>query len=206
MINNFVFKKLTKKDNLDKVAALLLSPDLDYHFMIGEDDDNHDVMIKLINDSNSIFYYNNYYIVVDYDTGNIVGLGSYRGYKKELADPYVYKRAFGYLNKPLPDKFEEVFEATFKMFDTLVLGGLTCQVIVDPNFRKRGIGTYLLKNLLNFYGKAPSFLWVSKENTAALELYKKFDYRIVDEFVDFSDDPAGRMEYKMFREGSNKIY
>lgn len=205
-INSLRFRKLTIRDNLIKVAKLLLSHDLDYHFMIGEFDDNLDVMLKLINDSDSIFYYNNYYVVEDLKTGNLVGLGSFRGYKKEISNSFIYTRAFGELNKTLPPKFEEVFNATFKMFNTMVLGGLMCQVIVDENYRRQGIGSYMMKNMLNLYGKAPSFLWVTKDNVAAVKLYSKFDYIPVDEFVDFSEEKEGRKELKMFREGSDKYY
>ena len=134
--NSYRFRKLTVRDNLIKVAKLLLSHDLDYHFMIGEYDDNLDVMLKLINDSDSIFYYNNYYIVEELGTSNLVGLGSFRGFKKELSDPFVYTRAFLELNKTVPPKFDEVFKATFKMFNTMVIGGLMCQVIVDENYRR----------------------------------------------------------------------
>ena len=81
-----------------------------------------------------------------------------------------------------------------------------CQVIVDEHYRRRGIGSYMMKNLLNLYGKAPSFLWVSKDNVAAVKLYSKFDYITIDEFTDFSEEKEGRKELKMFREGSDKYY
>ena len=203
---NFYFKKLDPSDDFVKVAKLILSHELDYHDMLGEFEENLDVLLLLLKDSDSIFYYNNFYIVKDKFSENLVAIGSFRGFRSINSSPFIYKRAFGKLNKELPSKFQEVFDATFKMYDTMTAGGMMSQIIVDPNYRQQGVGSFLLKNLLNLYGRAPSYLWTGKDNQAAINLYCKFDYEIVDEFDDYSGSGESRKELKMFREGSSVIY
>lgn len=199
------FKKLSERDNFDEVAKLVLCDDLDYVNLIGTYKDNRDVFLNLMKNSESIFYYNNYYVVKDKTNGKIVAAGMFFGFQKFELSSSIVRRAFGALNKNLPSTFKETYNAIAKMFSTIVLGGLATQIVVDKDYRGAGVGTFLLKNLLNIYGKTPSFLWVSKDNVSAVKLYSKFDYEIVDTFID-SDGIDTREECKMFREGSNIIY
>lgn len=199
------FKKLTERDNFDEVAKLILCDDLDYLNLIGTYKDNKDVFLSLMKNSDSIFYYNNYYIVKDKSTEKIVAAGMFFGFQKFELSSAIIRRAFGSLGKDLPPTFKETYNAIAKMFSTIVLGGLATQIVVDKDYRGFGVGTFLLKNLLNIYGKTPSFLWVSKDNVSAVKLYSKFGYEIVDTFID-SDGKVTREECKMFREGSDIIY
>ncbi len=55
-------------------------------------------------------------------------------------------------------------------------GILLNELYLDKNYRKKGIGTNILNNILNNNSKV--YLWVYKENTLALNLYKKLGFKI----------------------------
>ena len=55
-------------------------------------------------------------------------------------------------------------------------GILISELYLNANYRRKGIGTNILTNILNTNAKA--YLWVYKENTPALNLYQKLDFKI----------------------------
>ena len=55
-------------------------------------------------------------------------------------------------------------------------GILLNELYIDKNYRRKGIGTNILNNVLNNNFKV--YLWVYKENTLALNLYKKLGFKI----------------------------
>ena len=57
-------------------------------------------------------------------------------------------------------------------------GILINELYLDKNYRRKGIGTNILNNILNNNSKV--YLWVYKENTLALNLYKKLGFKIKD--------------------------
>lgn len=62
---------------------------------------------------------------------------------------------------------------------------------VDPNFRRRGIGTALFNELLsaiNSHGAAMIFLEVRPSNHAALKFYTNLGFQIVDRMENFYGD------------------
>ena len=55
-------------------------------------------------------------------------------------------------------------------------GILLNELYLDKNYRRKGIGTNILNNILNNSSKV--YLWVYKENAIALNLYKKLGFKI----------------------------
>ena len=55
-------------------------------------------------------------------------------------------------------------------------GILLDELYLDKNYRRKGIGTSILNDILNNNSKV--YLWVYKENTFALNLYKKLGFKI----------------------------
>ena len=55
-------------------------------------------------------------------------------------------------------------------------GILLNELYLDKNYRRKGIGTTLLNSILSNNSKV--YLWVYKENTLALNLYKKLGFQI----------------------------
>ena len=57
-------------------------------------------------------------------------------------------------------------------------GLLLNELYLDKNYRRKGIGTSIVTNILNNNSKV--YLWVYKENTPALNLYKKLGFKIIE--------------------------
>ena len=55
-------------------------------------------------------------------------------------------------------------------------GILLNEIYIDKKYRRKGIGTNILTNILNNNSKV--YLWVYKENYNALNLYKKLGFKI----------------------------
>ena len=57
-------------------------------------------------------------------------------------------------------------------------GILLNEIYLEKNYRKKGIGTNILTNILNNNPKV--YLWVYKENINAVNLYKKLGFKIIE--------------------------
>lgn len=50
---------------------------------------------------------------------------------------------------------------------------------MEEEYRNRGIGTDIIKNILETNSNV--YLWVYKENIKAIALYKKLKFKVIDE-------------------------
>lgn len=53
------------------------------------------------------------------------------------------------------------------------------EIYLDEEYRNKGIGTDIIKNILQ--NNAIVYLWVYKENTRAVSLYKKLGFNVIEE-------------------------
>lgn len=53
------------------------------------------------------------------------------------------------------------------------------EIFLEENYRHKGIGTNIIKNIIKEYDTL--FLWVYKENINAISLYKKLGFKIVEQ-------------------------
>ncbi len=58
-------------------------------------------------------------------------------------------------------------------------GVLLNEIFLEKNYRHKGIGTNIIKNIIKEYNTI--FLWVYKENINAISLYKKLGFKIVEQ-------------------------
>ena len=58
-------------------------------------------------------------------------------------------------------------------------GVLLNEIFLEENYRHKGIGTNIIKNIIKEYNTI--FLWVYKENINAISLYKKLGFKIVEQ-------------------------
>lgn len=58
-------------------------------------------------------------------------------------------------------------------------GILIDEIYLEENYRNRGIGTDILKNIL--LSNNVVYLWVYKLNTKAFSLYKKLNFKVIEE-------------------------
>ena len=62
------------------------------------------------------------------------------------------------------------------LLEKYIDGILLSEIYLDKNYRRKGIGTKILTNVLN--NNPIVYLWVYKKNITALNLYKKLGFKI----------------------------
>ena len=60
-------------------------------------------------------------------------------------------------------------------------GKLIDEIYIEKEFRNSGIGTDIIMKLLKESNNNNIYLWVYRENSKALSLYKKLGFKIIDE-------------------------
>ena len=58
-------------------------------------------------------------------------------------------------------------------------GKLLDEIYLEEDYRDKGIGTKIIKNILN--NNDIVYLWVYKENVKAISLYKKLEFYVIEE-------------------------
>lgn len=58
-------------------------------------------------------------------------------------------------------------------------GKLLDEIYIEEKFRNNGIGTDIIKNIIRENDIV--YLWVYKENVQAISLYKRLDFKVIDE-------------------------
>ncbi len=116
---------------------------------------------------------------------------------------YIYDIGSSYINnfsnlynldKLLNDDINKIYVYT----DKTILGFIHISVInneidiiniiVDKNSRGKSIGTNLLNYVLSIYNKHIFYLEVSEDNIRAINLYKKFNFKIINKRLNYYKD------------------
>ena len=71
-----------------------------------------------------------------------------------------------------------------RMYETIDI----LYIVVDPKYRRKGIATRLIEELYKIDGIKHVMLEVSKENTGAIEFYKKQGFNILREIKNYYDN------------------
>ena len=189
---------MTRMDDYDTVARLIYETDpYIYPDLFGPLENAQKVLKILLDDSNSIFYRNNYYIA-EY-RGNIVGVSALIHNPKW--DTYSTRIAFERANVEIPDSFDSVIRHFERTFNTLSNGAMACNISVSDKCRNKGIAIFLLDELIKRCGWADIELTVLKDNVAACKLYSKRGFKIVEEFEDYGGyNQDLKMSYRMIRQ------
>lgn len=58
-------------------------------------------------------------------------------------------------------------------------GKLLDELYLEEDYRNKGIGTSIIKNIINTNNIV--YLWVYKDNTKAISLYKKLNFKVIEE-------------------------
>ena len=65
------------------------------------------------------------------------------------------------------------------LFTKIDEGLLLDEIYIEEEYRNNGIGTDIIKNVINKNDDV--YLWVYKQNIKAISLYKRLDFKIIDE-------------------------
>ena len=95
-------------------------------------------------------------------------------------------------------------------FDPLISESLSysghniTNVCVDCNYRNKGVGGIIMTDCIEKYGHQMLHLDVIASNTPAVNLYKRFGFKITSEYYGFSGDGTKLPCYHMIRTPSNE--
>ena len=110
------------------------------------------------------------------------GLVGYVNYTKDISKEET-KKITSYVKTTVPKQLNDykVIVVNNKKVGCLLQetyedGILLNEIYIDKNYRRKGIGTHLLTNILKKHSKV--YLWVYKENTIALSFYEKLGFKI----------------------------
>lgn len=78
-------------------------------------------------------------------------------------------------------------------------GKLIDEIYIEKEFRNSGIGTDIIMKLLKESNNNNIYLWVYRENTKAVVLYKRLGFKIIDE-----TESRYYMEYNVKRQKQNE--
>lgn len=197
---NLEFRKLKSSDNLDRVCELIYNVDpYCYRDLFGNLNNAKKVLKFLFNEQNSTFYKNNYYVAVY--NNEIVGIISFFLHFVEW-DNSIIECAFGSCNLKIPASFYTVTKYFKESYNYFSYGASTCQVSVYKELQNQKIGSFLMENILNIYGKSDIQLNVAKDNVKAIHLYEKYGFVKIDEHDDYAGENMPYIKsYKMYRSG-----
>lgn len=195
------FRKLNVNDDFERVSELIYNVDpYCYRDVFGNLEKAKIVLPVLMNNQKSIFYRDNYYCAEH--NKEIVGIVSFFFHFTEWDDA-VIEDAFGELGLEIPRSYYKVSKYFKEDYNYYKSVASTCQVSVADQFQNKGIGTFLIRNILDIYGQSDIQLNVSTSNNRGIHLYKKFGFIIVNEHDDYAgEDQPLIKSYLMYRPGS----
>ena len=106
-------------------------------------------------------------------------------YAKDLSDEEI-NRINNYVNSEVPKLIIDYYNIIVdnKIVGCLLLtnkddGKLLDEIYLEKEYRNKGIGTDIIKDILN--NNDIVYLWVYKENEKAISLYKKLGFNVMEE-------------------------
>ena len=183
-------RKLTKYDNIIDVAKLLYQVD-DYIYpdiCINDYNSSIEVLSKLI--GNCKYYsYDNFNIVED--NGIIKGiLVTFNA--PIIADIEEFYDAYKKAGKNVSERFNDIFIHYYKQYEVFSECTVITSLSVDKDCRQKGYGTILMKECLD--NNSRYVLDVISDNLPAINLYKKFGFKVIDEREEYGNQICYIME------------
>ena len=106
-------------------------------------------------------------------------------YAKDLPDEEI-TRINNYVKNNVPkilDNYSNIVVGNKVVGCLLVVnkddGVLLDEIYIEEQYRNKGIGKYIIRNVLK--GSDVVYLWVYKENERAISLYKDLGFKVIDE-------------------------
>ncbi len=185
--NKIMIRNATKTDNVNQIAKLIYSSDLNiYTAMFGNEINACKVLQELIN-TNTVNISIDHLIVAEYGE-QIIGILCFIE-NDYFDDRESYKRSFERLNISLPEYFDGVFDAYWKkiieenFMDTYYISN----VAVDPNYQNLGVGKSLLHYFIENHSDKPIGLDVVQANASAIHAYTKSGFQVVNTVTAHTD-------------------
>ena len=122
---------------------------------------------------------------------------------KSINTPFTYSDFCELYEKPYISIIKAEIDGIitgYILFSKLIDEGEVLSFAVDEKFRRKGIGKKLLEkavNAFNVLNVQKVFLEVRKHNFAAIELYKSFGFKIIDERKNYYADKENALVMRL---------
>lgn len=197
VITQFNFRKIDNYDDFDNIIELIYTADnIIYRDLFGNLDNARIVLKKLLFNSTSVFYKDNYFVMEK--DGKIVGVSANFNSKVKWDKNIVYTEMLS-ANVEIPATFSKVSEYFEMVYNYTNVGVNICNVSVHKDYRRQGIGRYMVQNIISTAGANDVSLTVLADNKPAIGLYKKLGFFTIQEFEDYSGTEENILAYKMYR-------
>ena len=195
-----IYRPIKNDDSIKDIFHLIYSGDpVIYKDLFGDFESGLKVYEKIWNNAESIFF-RDYYRVAVNEEGRIIAICTF--YNKYLRwNPDILRSAFIMANVKIPESFYSASQYFLKTYNYSHLPVSACNVCVHEDYRGQGVGSFIIKELLNEVGNVDIQLTVLKDNIPAIKLYEKFGFKIIEEFNDYGgyqqDDVISYQMYRM---------
>lgn len=182
MNNNWRIRKLNKDDDLYLVAELIMETDpYIYKDLFGDLDNAKKVLPYLFERDSGIFKRSCYYLALDGE--EVLGIIAF--FKcGDNWDTDEVQSAFIEAGVALPESFDAVNEY-FKQAHNYLPEVKACNVCVRKEHRNKGVGDFMVKEVIKLAGNSNITLSVLKDNVAAVKLYKNNGFKKLYEYKDY---------------------
>lgn len=197
---DYIFEQLNNPQDYYDAARLIYQTDpYIYHDLFGSLENAIKLLPILFEDSKSVFYKNNYFIVKKDD--KVVGVGGY--FSKAIRwDRDHFYRVCLENQIPIPESFGAVNEYLNKTFNLYEDSRNLCNISVDQNFHRKGVASFMLKKFIEMSGQEDIHLTVLADNIPAIRLYEKHGFKKTYEFLDYGgykNDPVMCLEMRLIK-------
>lgn len=203
MSENLQIRTLRADDDINVVAELIMDTDpYIYRDLFGGIENAVKVLPQLFKRNSGIFKRSCYYLAVEGQ--EILGVTAFFKYG-DTWDSNEVEMAFVEVGVQLPVSFSAVSEY-FKEAHNYLPEVKACNVCVRKKFRRRGIGDFMVKEVIRMAGNSNIVLTVMADNSAAVKLYEKNGFKVLYEFEDYGGYKRNKVRcYQMIRLHSVKI-
>lgn len=199
-MDNLSFRKVNENDDLNILSDLIYITDpYIYPDLFGNKEKAKIILAQILDKEGQTFSKDNYYVGCIKD--EIVGLAALYKVKPVWSEREM-KNIFYESMIEIPPSFYEVSEYFVNVFEHAQSGIHFCNMVVSKEHRKKGIASFMLEKIIKISGRNNIELSVLADNIAAIKLYKKFGFVIIDEFDDYGGYNKPKVKcYKMYKEG-----
>lgn len=182
MIDNLEIRNLRLQDNMEIVAELIMDTDpFVYGDLFGSMENAKKVLPYLFKRNTGIFKTSCYYLAIADDI--ILGIIGFFKYGDDWQQHDV-KMAFIEAGVSLPQSFDAV-SSYFKEAHNYQPELKACNICVKKEYRNKGIGDYMVKQIIKMAGNSNISLSVLSDNDTAIKLYTRNGFKILYEYDDY---------------------
>ncbi len=195
--DNWEIRRLRADDDIYTIAELLMETDpFIYKDLFGSYENAVKVLPCLFRRDSGIFKRSCYYLALD--NKDILGMIAIFKYGDDWQEEEV-RMAFIEAGVALPQSFNAVSKY-FKEAHNYQPEVKACNVCVRKEYRRRGVGDFMVKEVIRMAGNSNIMLTVLTSNETAVKLYRDNGFRILYEYDDYGGYGNGKVRcYSMIR-------